>query len=75
MHHLYFNYNYGQYFTLWDRVGGRYRKPTAELFQRETKMGKKEWEKQAKEMENILQTVEGDDDRHYLGEEETKKTT
>src|SRR6185503_7478279 len=22
LHHLYFNYNYGQYFTLWDRVGG-----------------------------------------------------
>lgn len=38
-------------------------------------MGKKEWDKQAKEMENILQTVEGDDDRHYLDGEETKKTS
>lgn len=75
MHHLYFNYNYGQYTTLWDRVGGSYRQPNEELFQRETKMGKKEWERQAKEMENILQTVEGDDDRHYVGEEETKKTS
>ncbi|XP_051237029.1 lathosterol oxidase-like isoform X3 [Dicentrarchus labrax] len=28
-HHLYFNYNYGQYFTLWDRLGGSYRYPSA----------------------------------------------
>jgi lathosterol oxidase len=28
-HHLYFNYNYGQYFTLWDRLCGSYRSPEA----------------------------------------------
>ncbi|KAK5928437.1 hypothetical protein CgunFtcFv8_013500 [Champsocephalus gunnari] len=28
-HHLFFNYNYGQYFTLWDRIGGSYRHPSA----------------------------------------------
>ena len=27
-HHLYFNYNYGQYFTLWDRIGGSFREPS-----------------------------------------------
>ncbi|XP_029029146.1 lathosterol oxidase-like [Betta splendens] len=27
-HHLFFNYNYGQYFTLWDRLGGSYRHPS-----------------------------------------------
>mmetsp|Transcript_32431 Transcript_32431/g.83999 ORF Transcript_32431/g.83999 Transcript_32431/m.83999 type:complete len:276 (-) Transcript_32431:31-858(-) len=27
-HHLYFNYNHGQYFTLWDRIGGTYMNPT-----------------------------------------------
>lgn len=27
-HHLYFTYNYGQYFTLWDWLGGSYRKPS-----------------------------------------------
>ncbi|XP_038070051.1 lathosterol oxidase-like [Patiria miniata] len=27
-HHLYYNYNYGQYFTLWDRIGGSYRNPS-----------------------------------------------
>jgi Delta7-sterol 5-desaturase len=75
MHHLYFNYNYGQYTTLWDRLGGSYRKPNEELFQRETKMGKKEWEKQSKEMETIVETVEGGDDRHYETKETVKKTS
>ncbi|KPP79385.1 lathosterol oxidase-like [Scleropages formosus] len=28
-HHLFFDYNYGQYFTLWDRIGGSYRHPSA----------------------------------------------
>ena len=40
IHHLEFNYNYGQYFTLWyvflgltnrDRIGGSYRKPEKEF--------------------------------------------
>lgn len=30
-HHLFFDYNYGQYFTLWDRLGGSYRYPSALL--------------------------------------------
>ncbi|KAI9881401.1 MAG: c-5 sterol desaturase [Pleopsidium flavum] len=65
MHHLYFNYNYGQFTTVWDRLGGSYRKPNEELFRRETKMGKQEWERQVKEMETVVQQVEGDDDRSY----------
>ncbi|XP_017554036.1 lathosterol oxidase [Pygocentrus nattereri] len=28
-HHLFFDYNYGQYFTLWDRIGHSYRHPSA----------------------------------------------
>ena len=28
IHHLYFNYNYGQFFTLWDRLGGSHRRPS-----------------------------------------------
>uniref|UniRef100_A0A6J0TM56 Lathosterol oxidase n=1 Tax=Pogona vitticeps TaxID=103695 RepID=A0A6J0TM56_9SAUR len=28
-HHLYFDYNYGQYFTLWDRIGGSYKNPSS----------------------------------------------
>ncbi|KAI9183617.1 c-5 sterol desaturase [Blastocladiella emersonii ATCC 22665] len=30
VHHLEFNYNYGQYFTLWDKLGGSHKEPTAE---------------------------------------------
>jgi len=40
MHHLYFNYNYGQFTTLWDRIGGSYRKPNEELFKRDQKFSK-----------------------------------
>jgi Delta7-sterol 5-desaturase len=30
-HHEFFNYNHGLYFTLWDRIGGTYRKPAAAM--------------------------------------------
>ena len=65
MHHLYFHYNFGQYSTLWDRLGGTYRAPNEELFRRESKMGAKEWAKQVEEMERIVKEVEGEDDRTY----------
>ena len=65
MHHLYFNYNYGQFTTLSDRLFGSYRKPNDELFSRESKMSKAEWERQSKEMEKVVKEVEGDDDRAY----------
>jgi lathosterol oxidase len=73
MHHLYFNYNYGQFTTLWDRLGGSYRKPNDELFQKEAKMSKQEWERQTREMEKMVVEVEGKDDRSYAPDEETKK--
>ena len=66
MHHLYFNYNYGQFTTLWDRLGGSYRQPNDELFSRESKMSKAEWERQTKEMEKLQKEIEGDDDRDYM---------
>ena len=28
-HHVFYKYNYGQFFTLWDRIGGSYRIPSA----------------------------------------------
>jgi Delta7-sterol 5-desaturase len=65
IHHLAFNYNYGQYFTLWDRLGGSYREPEQELFDKKTKMSKETWKKQIKEMETIVKDVEGCDDRVY----------
>lgn len=69
MHHLYFNYNYGQFTTLWDRLGGSYRKPNMELFYRETKLSQAEWKKQVQEMERVVKEVEADDDRVYAGDE------
>lgn len=73
MHHLYFNYNYGQYTTLWDRLGGSYRKPNEELFRRELKTDEKEIQRQVKEMETIVKEVEGEDSRTYEPEVMTKK--
>ncbi|UDD65233.1 hypothetical protein AFCA_012425 [Aspergillus flavus] len=32
MHHLYFNYNYGQFLTFWDRLNGTYRTPKEDGF-------------------------------------------
>ncbi|KAF4308509.1 Fatty acid hydroxylase [Botryosphaeria dothidea] len=65
MHHLYFNYNYGQFTTLWDRVGGSYRRPDDALFRKELKMSAAEWKRQSKRMERIVKEVEGDDERAY----------
>jgi len=72
-HHLYFNYNYGQFTTLWDRLGSSYREPNLELFQKETKTSKDEWARQKAEMERMVVEVEGSDDRTYLPNE-AKKT-
>lgn len=73
LHHLYFNYNYGQFSTLWDRLGGSYRKPADEMFQKELKMCHTQWKKQIVEMEQMVKEVEGVDERAYLPDEEPKK--
>ncbi|KAF2733502.1 hypothetical protein EJ04DRAFT_524436 [Polyplosphaeria fusca] len=72
MHHLYFNFNYGQFTTLWDRMGSSYRKPNDELFRKELKMCQTEWKRQAAEMEKIVKEVEGSDDRSYEPDESKK---
>jgi Delta7-sterol 5-desaturase len=73
VHHLYFNYNYGQYTTLWDRLGRSYRRPEEEMFRPDTKKSTAEWQKQAKETEYMVLEVEGKDDRTYEAKR-TKKT-
>ncbi|KAI1634149.1 hypothetical protein F4809DRAFT_543817 [Biscogniauxia mediterranea] len=65
LHHLYFNYNYGQYTTFWDRLGNSYRKPDEDLFEKEKKMSEEQWSKQVEGMEKIVKEVEGTDDRTY----------
>lgn len=67
-----YSYNYGQFLTIWDRIGGSYRKPEAEWFNKQTKMSESTWQSDIKEMEKIQKTVEDDDDRTYSGA--TKKT-
>ncbi|KAI7817573.1 sterol delta 5,6-desaturase ERG3 [Gamsiella multidivaricata] len=53
VHHLYFNYNYGQYLTLWDRIGLSYRKPDASMYDPSLRMDKTVWKKQAKDVDNF----------------------
>ncbi|CAG9973313.1 unnamed protein product [Clonostachys byssicola] len=66
-HHLFFNYNYGQFTTLWDRLGGSYRKPDMAWFNKQTKKSKETLAAGIKEMEQIQKEVEGDtDDRTYI---------
>ena len=72
MHHLYFNFNYGQFTTLWDRLGGSYRKPNDELFKKELKMCQTLWKKQSAEVDQYVVAVEGKDDRNYLPDEPKK---
>ncbi|ERF75804.1 C-5 sterol desaturase [Endocarpon pusillum Z07020] len=72
MHHLYFHFNYGQFTTLWDRLGGSYRKPNDELFRKELKMCQTEWSKQVKETEKVVKEIEAEYDRTYRGDEPKK---
>ncbi|VEU21091.1 DEKNAAC101919 [Brettanomyces naardenensis] len=69
VHHLYFNYDYGQFTTLWDRLGGTYRKPDRALFDKDARKATT-WAQQAKEMDQIRQEVEGDDNDRIYGTEE-----
>lgn len=74
IHHLYFNYNYGQYTTLWDRLGGTHRTPDRELFDPSLKKSNTTYQKQVKQMEEILHEVEGEDDRVYSTTTKQNKT-
>ncbi|KAJ1975958.1 c-5 sterol desaturase [Dimargaris cristalligena] len=58
VHHIYFNYNYGQYFTLWDRVFGSHRYPPPEVTDRELRNSKSIQKDQAKDVEDMLPTLE-----------------
>ncbi|KAK9244812.1 hypothetical protein V1506DRAFT_540115 [Lipomyces tetrasporus] len=73
LHHLYFNYNYGQFTTLWDRIGGSYRTPEQSLFDQKAKMSDTTWKKQVNEMEKIVKEVELEDDRQYMAEAKKDK--
>ena len=53
IHHVYFNYNYGQYFTFWDRIGGTYREPTEEQFNRAMRSSEKTRSKESESVETF----------------------
>lgn len=61
MHHVYFNYNYGQYFTLWDRLGNSHRQPTDEQYDKEKRDDYKTLARQAHDAERIEAEVMGTD--------------
>ncbi|AET37725.1 C-5 sterol desaturase Ecym_1501 [Eremothecium cymbalariae DBVPG len=66
VHHLYFNYNYGQFTTLCDRLGGSFRQPDKELFDPKLKKDRSVWEKQLQEVDRMIEMVDGvGDDRVY----------
>lgn len=56
-HHLYFNYNCGQFFTLWGRIGGSYRKADLEWFDRDKKMSQQTWNDNVKKMRDCQGVV------------------
>ncbi|QBM86686.1 lathosterol oxidase [Metschnikowia aff. pulcherrima] len=70
IHHLYFNYNYGQFTTLWDRLGNSYRRPDDSFFVKNEKTEEeKMWKDQTRKMEIIRGELEGkSDDRVYIEE-------
>ncbi|KAJ2758204.1 c-5 sterol desaturase [Coemansia sp. BCRC 34490] len=60
VHHLYFNYNYGQFTTLFDRIFGSYRKPTHEIYDRSRRNSKTVQNAQARAIDDALPSLEGD---------------
>ncbi|KAJ1982017.1 c-5 sterol desaturase [Dimargaris xerosporica] len=58
VHHEYFNYNYGQYLTIWDQLFGTYRHPSPETTEgtlHRPALGQK---KQASEVDQALSSLE-----------------
>jgi lathosterol oxidase len=53
VHHVYFNYNYGQYFTFWDRLGMSHRQPTDEQYVKAKRDDQKVMARQAYDAEEI----------------------
>ncbi|KAI8975330.1 hypothetical protein BDF20DRAFT_906704 [Mycotypha africana] len=57
VHHVYFNYNYGQYFTLWDRIGSSHRQPDNEQYDKELRIDLKTMARQARDADRIENDV------------------
>lgn len=74
VHHLFFSYNYGQFTTLWDRLGGTYKRPDDSLFNKSFIKDDDVLEKQLAELDKEMKLAEGDgDDRVYSYDTAKKK--
>ncbi|SPN98330.1 uncharacterized protein DNG_01379 [Cephalotrichum gorgonifer] len=60
-----FEVNYRQFFTFLDRLCGSYRKPDANLFEKEQNMPNQRWQKGGKEVDTLVVEIEGIEDRIY----------
>ncbi|KAJ2024389.1 c-5 sterol desaturase [Coemansia spiralis] len=58
VHHLYFNYNYGQFTTLFDRVFNTFRQPTQEIYDRSRRNSKLVHDAQSSSIDTALPTLE-----------------
>ncbi|CAL9737993.1 delta(7)-sterol 5(6)-desaturase Erg3p [Monosporozyma servazzii] len=65
VHHLYFSYNFGQFTTLWDRLGGSYRRPEDALFDKSAKNDTSVLAQQLQQMDEEMEMLEGADERVY----------
>lgn len=74
LHHSRFDFNYGQFFTAFDRLGGTYKMPEAWMFEKEIRMSEKKWKVESKEVDKVVKQVEGSDYRSYEPDAEVKKT-
>lgn len=68
LHHLKFSCNYGQFTTLFDRMGGSYVPPNPELFDKA--LNKASWDRQAKEVDEIRTMIGELDAERPEGEQE-----
>lgn len=65
IHHSCFEFNYGQFFTAFDRLCGTYRKPENWMFEKERRMCEKQWKKESKTVDKFVKEIEGNDERTY----------
>lgn len=73
LHHSRFEFNYGQFFTTFDRLGGTYRMPEAWMFENDMRMSEKQWKRESDTVDVTLKKIEGNDDRKYRSEESKLK--
>ncbi|EPX74625.1 C-5 sterol desaturase Erg31 [Schizosaccharomyces octosporus yFS286] len=67
-HHIYFNYNYGQFTTLFDRLGNSFRAPDEAWYDKSLRTNDDVLKRELSEYEFIRSQVEGADDRDYASD-------